>query len=107
MDLLFEKCQNNNPEFKTDVDICRGQCTTFINEITFLKTSVSRIFPANVGGNGRQHNKREYPNISSVKSINRIDLSDFTKFFSKEEVGKIKSTKEGKRAWINILKDLR
>lgn len=107
VDLLFEKCQNNNPEFKTDVGICRSQCTTFIDAITFLKTSVSRIFPSNVGTGGRQHGGRGRRNISSVKSINGVDLSDFGKYFSSEEVQQIKSNDKGKKAWTNFLKDPR
>ena len=37
IDPLFEKYQNNKPEFKTDIGICRSQCTTFIDAITFSK----------------------------------------------------------------------
>ena len=95
--LLFDKCQNNNPEFKMEVGIYRAQCTTFISRIMYLKTSVSRIFLPNVRGNGRQYDRRGYRNISSAKSVNGIDLTDFFKFFSKEEIAKIKSTRDGKR----------
>ena len=42
---LFEKCQNNNPEFKLEVEICRSQHDTFIGAITYLKTAVARLFP--------------------------------------------------------------
>ena len=106
VELLFEKCQNNNPEFKMDVGICRNQCSTFIDAITYLKTSVSRIFPANVGGN-RRDDRRGRRNISLVKSINGVDMTDFSKYFSSEEIGKIKSTKEGKRQWREFLNDPR
>ena len=99
---LFEKCQNNNPEFKKDIGICRSQCT-----ITFLKTSVSFIFLTNIGTGSRQYGGRGWRNISSVKIINRVDLSKFGKYFSQKEVQQIKSNDKGKKAQTEFLKDLR
>ncbi|GFH50497.1 predicted protein [Chaetoceros tenuissimus] len=99
---LFEKCQNNHPEFKVEVALCRSQQTTFIGAITYLKTAVARIFPDDKKGRGRQRQ------IATVeKKINGVDLSDFSKTYSQEEVRKLKSTKEGRDAWFAFLRDWR
>lgn len=42
--LLFNKSQNNNPEFKQEVIICRSQYDTFSDAITYLNTVVARLF---------------------------------------------------------------
>lgn len=95
---LVEKWKNNHPEFKLEVGICRSQNDTFIGAITYLKTAVACIFleGKKVGRPSRQ--------ISSAR-VNGIDLTDFKKHYSKEEINKIKSTKEGKQAWYVFLND--
>ncbi|GFH56845.1 hypothetical protein CTEN210_13321 [Chaetoceros tenuissimus] len=99
---LFDKCQNSHPEFKMEVALCRSQQTTFIGAITYLKVAVARIFPDDKRGGGRQRQ------IAAVgKKINGVDLSDFSKTYSADEVRKLKSTKEGKDAWFAFLRDPR
>ena len=99
---LFEKCQNNNPEFKLEVGICRSQQTTFIGAITYLKTAVARIFPDEKKSSGRPRQ------ISATgKKVNGVDLSGFSKTYSQEEVNKLKSTEEGRNAWKAFLRDPR
>ena len=100
VETLFEKCQNNHPEFKMEVGICRSQNDTFIGAITYLKTAVARIFPEGKKSVGR-------PRQVSATRVNGIDLSDFTKNYSKQEINKLKSTPEGKKAWYDFLNDPR
>ena len=90
VETLFDKCQNNHPEFKMEVGICRSQNDTFIVAITYLKTAVARIFPEGKKGVGR-------PRQISAAKVNGIDLSDFTKNYSKQEINKLKSTPDGKK----------
>ena len=42
--LLLTKSQNNHPEFKQEVIICRSQYDTFSDAVTYLKTVVARLF---------------------------------------------------------------
>ena len=98
---LFDKCQNNNPEFKLEVGICRSQHDTFIGAITYLKTAVARLFPAGAkkGIGGSRH-------ISSTK-VNGVTLGEFNKNYSRQEVNKLKATAEGRKAWRAFLNDPR
>ena len=98
VETLFEKCQNTHPEFKLEVGIGRSQHDTFLGAVTYLKTAVARIFPSDGRkGVGRQRQ------VSSATTVNGVDLSDFNKRYSNEEVKKIKSTPEGKKAWFAFL----
>ena len=96
---LFEKCQNNHPDFKQEVIICRSQHNTFIGAITYLKVVIARLFPSS---GGKKQDKRNVGAISS-NIINGVDMSDITKFYSKFEVKKITSTEDGRRAWKQFL----
>ena len=99
VEILFEKRQNNNPEFKLEVGICRSQHDTFIGAITYLKTAVARLFP--IDGSRRGVDKQRQ--ISSANVVNGIDLSDFSKNYSRQEVRKVQSTADGRKAWRSFL----
>lgn len=99
VEALFDKCQNSNPEFKLELGICRSQHDTFIGAITYLKTTIARIFPSD--GSRKGVGKQRI--ISSATSVNGVDLTDFSKRYTAEEVRKLKSTADGKKAWYAFL----
>jgi hypothetical protein len=103
--LLLDKIQNNHGEVKTQVSICRASySSTFVEASTYMSREISRIFPSsNVAsatyGKGKQRNASR--NISSLKNRrqkgkrliveknNGVDISDLTRYYSKEEWKKL------------------
>jgi hypothetical protein len=104
--LLLDRIQNNHGEVKTQVSICRANYSgSFVQASTYMSREISRIFPAsNVAsvnfGKGKNRGGR---NISSLKNRghkgkrkgliveknNGVDISDLTRFYSKEEWRKL------------------
>ena len=41
--LLVSKCQNNHPDFKQEISICRQQYETFAEAVTYMNTVVARL----------------------------------------------------------------
>jgi hypothetical protein len=103
--LLLDKIQNNHGEVKTQVSICRASyLTTFVEASTYMSREISRIFPSsNVAsstfGKGKQRGGNR--NVSSangckrggkrsiVEKNNGVDISDLTRYYSKEEWRKL------------------
>ncbi len=82
--LLFTKSQNDYPEFKQEVIICRQQYETFAEAVTYMKTVVSRLF--------LEVNKaRPMRSISSVatKEINGVDITDMKRWYDSSEIKKL------------------
>ena len=73
--LLFTKSQNNHPEFKQEIIICRQQYDTFAEAVTYLKIVVSRLFLEVPKARPRR-------NISSVdtREVKCVDISDLTRW---------------------------
>jgi hypothetical protein len=104
--LLLDRIQNNHGEVKTQVSICRANYSgSFVQASTYMSREISRIFPAsNVAsvnfGKGKNRGGR---NVSSLKNggkkgkrkglivdkNNGVDISDLTRFYSKEEWKKL------------------
>jgi len=82
--LLFSKCQNNHPDFKQKVNICRQQYETFTEAITYMKTVVARSFLDAAKPRARR-------NISSVniKEINGVDVTDMKRWYNSSEIKKL------------------
>ena len=93
VDTLFECCQNNHPEFKQEVTICRSKHDTFIGAITYIKTVVARLFPSS----GAKKSERRGVGAVTTNVVNDVDISDLAKYYSKNEVKKINSTEEGRK----------
>ncbi len=104
--LLLDRIQTSHAEVKTQVSICRASYSNdFVQASTYMSKEISRIFPsANVASIsfGKGPKTRSGPiNISStgagkkkgkrfiVKSNNGVDISDTTRYFSKEEWKKL------------------
>jgi hypothetical protein len=104
--LLLDKIQTNHGEVKTQVSICRASYSgTFVEASTYMSREISRIFPSsNVAssnfGKGKQRNTNR--NVSSLNNRNRsggkrsiveknngVDISDLTRFYTKEEWKKV------------------
>lgn len=103
--LLLDRLQNNHAEVKTHVSICRASYSgTFVEASTYMSREISRIFPSsNVAsstfGKGKQRGTNR--NVSSLKNRkqkgkrlivennNGVDISDLTRFYSKEEWKKL------------------
>jgi hypothetical protein len=99
--LLLDKIQNSHGEVKTQVSICRASySSTFVEASTYMSREISRIFPSsNVAsstyGKGKHRNSNR--NVSSLKNRrqrgkrliaeknNGVDISDLTRYYSKEE----------------------
>ncbi len=99
---LLDKCHNNHPEFRQEVVICRSKDTDFMGAITYLKTVVARLFPE---GLSRGKGKRTISAYGADKQtmINGVDVSDYSRWYTKAEIGKLNKTKEGKAVWKKIL----
>jgi len=82
--LLFSKSQNNHPEFKQEIIICRQQYETFAEAVTYLKTVVSRLFL-------EVHKARSRRSISSVatREVNGVDISDLRRWYDSSEIKKL------------------
>jgi hypothetical protein len=104
--LLLDKIQNNHGEVKTQVSICRASYSDdFVQASTYMSREISRIFPSsNVSsssfGKGRQRGGSR--NVSSlgnrgkrngkrsiVEKNNGVDISDLTRYYTKEEWKKL------------------
>jgi hypothetical protein len=103
--LLLDRIQNNHGEVKTQVSICRANYSrSFVEASTYMSREISRIFPSsNVAssnfGKGKNRGGR---NVSSMKQSgqrgkrkglivknNGVDISDLTRYYSKEEWRKL------------------
>ena len=88
---LLDKCQNNHVEFKQAVGICRTLYTNFDDAVTYLKTTVGRLFPD--GGRGTRRRNISSANTkkggSKRKMVNGVDCSDLSRWYSKEEFQKL------------------
>ena len=105
--LLLDRIQCNHAEVKTQVSICRASfASDFVQASTYMAKEISRIFPtSNVAsisfgrGNNRSKGGR---NVSSAGRgrgrgggkrrgtfNNGIDISDQTRYYSKEEWAKL------------------
>jgi hypothetical protein len=100
--LLLDKIQNNHGEVKTQVSICRASYSSnFVQASTYMSREISRIFPSSnvsstsfgkgkqrggsrnvssLGNKGKKNGKR-----SIVEKNNGVDISDLTRYYSKEE----------------------
>ncbi len=98
--LLFSKCQNNHPDFKQEINICRQQYETFAEAVTYMKTVVTRLFLDAVKPRARR-------NISSVntKEINGVDVSDMKRWYDLSEIKKLNETQAGRRVLSKIMGD--
>lgn len=106
---LLDRVQSSHAEVKTQVSICRSNhANSFVDASTYMSKEISRIFPtSNVGsisfGKG-QRSKGSTRNVSSAStntgkrgkrkgliaaSNNGVDISDPTRYFSKEEWRKL------------------
>lgn len=102
--LLLDRIQCNHSEVKTQVSICRAShASDFVQASTYMSREISRIFPnSNVAsftfGKGRNKNR----NVSSVNNKGRngkrkggkemnngVDISDRTRYYTREEWGKL------------------
>ena len=85
--MLFSKCQNNHPDFKQEINICRQQYTTFAEAVTYMKIVVARLFLDAAKPKARR-------NISSVntKEINT-------------EIKKLNESQAGRRVLAKIMGD--
>ena len=91
---LFDKCQNNHPEFKQCAVLARSQHSDFIDAVQYLKTEVARLFP---DGGRRGSNRREISAVnggkggkgSKKREYNGVDTSDLTRWFPPHEFKKL------------------
>lgn len=106
---LLDRIQNSHGEVKTQVSICRASYSgSFVQASTYMSREISRIFPSsNVAsvsfGKGKSRESRGGRNVSSLKNRvqkgkrkgliveknNGVDISDLTRFYSKEEWAKL------------------
>ena len=98
--LLFTKSQNNHPEFKQEIIICRQQYDTFSEAVTYLKTVISRLFL-------EVPKSRPRRNISSVatREVNGVDISDLTRWYDSAEIKKLNESQAGRRVLAKIMGD--
>jgi len=98
--LLFSKSQNNHPEFKQEINICRQQYDTFAEAITYLKTVVSRLFL-------EVPKSRPRRNISSVatREVNGVAISDMSRWYDSAEIKKLNESQAGRRVLAKIMGD--
>jgi hypothetical protein len=103
--LLLDRIQNNHGEVKTQVSICRANYSgSFVQASTYMSREISRIFPSsNVASiNFGKSKNRGGRNVSSTKQRaqngkrkglivknNGVDISDLTRFYTKEEWKKL------------------
>ena len=88
---LLDKCQNNHPEFKQEIVMCRSTKHTFKDAVTHLKIVVARLFPD--GGKGGSY-KRKIASLGKEggnrkKVINGVDVSDLTRWYQNWELKKL------------------
>jgi len=98
--LLLSKSQNNHPEFKQEIIICRQQYNTFSDAVTYLKTVVARLFLDVPKSRPRR-------NISSIttKEVNGVDISDLTRWYDSSEIKKLNESQAGRRVLSRIMGD--
>ena len=97
---MFTKSQNNHPEFKQEIIICRQQYETFAEAVTYMKTVVSRLFLEVSKSIPRR-------NISSVatKEVNGVDITDLKRWYDSSEIKKLNESQAGKRVLSKIMGD--
>ena len=98
--LLFSKCQNNHPEFKQEIIICRQQYESFAEAVTYMKTVVSRLFL-------EVSKPRARRNVSSIgtKEINGVDVTDMKRWYDSSEIKKLNESQAGKQVLSKIMGD--
>ena len=98
--LLFSKSQNNHPEFKQEIIICRQQYETFAEAFTYMKTVVSRLFLEVSKPRARRI-------ISSVatKEMDRVDITDMKRWYDSSEIKKLNESQAGRRVLSKIMGD--
>jgi hypothetical protein len=103
--LLLDRIQCNHGEIKTQVSICRASYSSdFVQASTYMSREISRIFPnSNVASISFGKGKYKGRNVSSLhgkgknkgkrkngKEMNNgVDVSDRTRYFSKDEWKKL------------------
>jgi len=98
--LLFSKCQNNHPDFKQEINICRQQYDNFAEAVTYMKIVVARLFLDAAKPRARR-------NISSVntKEINGVDVTDMRRWYDSSEIKKLNESQAGRRVLAKIMGD--
>ena len=105
VEILLDQISTNDPRLVTSKGICRDQhATTFEDACTYLSKEITTIYPQhqpNAFGKRGKGGKR--PQVRGVQAIktksgktisNGVDLTDTTKYFSKQEFNKM--GKEGR-----------
>ena len=82
--LLFSKCQNNHPDFKQEINICRQQYETFAEAVTYMKTVVARLFL-----DAAKPRARRSINSVNTKEINGVDVTDMRRWYDSSEINKL------------------
>jgi len=82
--LLFSKSQNEHPEFKQEVVICRSQCLTFASAVVYMKTVVTLLFP----DVAKPKSRRNMSSNKASKELNGVDISDLTRWYDSNEIRK-------------------
>ena len=108
--LLLDRIQCNHGEVKTQVSICRASyASDFVQASTYMSREISRIFPnlnvasisfgkgknkgrnvSSITGKGKREGKKGKRNRGKVLN-NGVDISDHTRYYSKEEWAKLDS----------------
>lgn len=93
VDMLLDQIINNHPRFLTEVQICRSShAKTFEEAVTYLKTAVAKLFPPSAAVKGRRVGVGA---VNERKKENGVDITDISRWFSREEWGKLsKDTKK-------------
>lgn len=101
--LLLDRIQSSHGEVKTQASICRANHSQdFLRASTYMSREISRIFPSsNVASLSFTKGRPKTRNVSSahshkgkkkrliVESNNGVNISDPTRYFSKEEWDKL------------------
>lgn len=102
--LLLDRIQCNHAEVKTQVSICRASFAgDFVQASTYMAREISRIFPSSnvASASFGRGNKSKGRNVSSAgrgknkggkrkgTHHNGVDISDQTRYYSKEEWAKL------------------
>jgi len=100
--LLFSKCQNNHPDFKQEINICRQQYDTFAEAVTYMKIVVARLFLDTA-------KPKAHRNVSSIntKEINGVDITDMRRWYESSEIKKLNESQAGRRVLSKIMGDKR
>ena len=101
VEILLNQINTNNTRLVSTIAICRDSHSgTFDEACTYLSKQITAIFPQHqpnaFGKKGRGGQKSRYRQVSAVKrgkngkvTCNGIDISDTTRYYTKEEFDKI------------------